>query len=173
MDKKEYIKAGKIIGAHGIRGGIKVYSYLESPKNFGKYKQFYIDGKAVEIELNFIKDNVAVLDIDGIRKRELAEELIGKEIYISKKDLPELKKGEFYYSDLIGLKVLENGKETGVIADIQNFGAGDIIEVKFNDERKTKMFNYNKTNFPEINKERGFAVLTSPEEEFVDNKPNA
>ncbi len=167
MDDKQYIKAGKVIGAHGIRGGLKVFSYLEKPANFGIYKNFLIDSKPIELELNFTKDNIAVIDIEGIRKRELAEAMIGKEIFMPRSELPALKKGEFYYTDIIGLKVIENGKETGVITDIQNFGSGDTIEIKFNDERKTKLFAYNKSNFPQLDKESGTATFNSPEEEFV------
>ncbi len=167
MKEQEYIKAGKIIGAHGIRGGMKVYSYLETPQNFEKYKKFFIDKTPVTLELNFVKDKVAVIDIEGIRKREIAETYIGKEIYILKSELPALTKDEFYYSELIGLKIIENGKETGVISDIQDFGAGEIFEIEFKDDRKTKLIIFNKTNFPEINKEKGYVVLNTPEEEFV------
>lgn len=169
MSKEEYIKAGKIIGAHGIRGGMKVYSYLESPKNFANYKKFFIDKQPVELELNFVKDTVAVIDIEGIRKRELAEAYIGKEIYILKSELPKLNKGEFYYTDLIGLKVKQNGKDTGTITNIQNYGAGEIIEIKFNNG-KTRLFAFSKKIFPEINKEAGYVILNAPEEEFDNSK---
>ena len=167
MEKKNLISAGKIVAVHGIRGGMKVFSYLEKPENFGKYKKFYLDGKEIELELNFVKGTVAVVDIEGIRKRELAETYIGKEIYIDKAEMPATKEDEFYYSDLVGLKVLENGKEIGKIEAVENFGAGDLFEISFNDKDKAnKLIAFKKDIFPEINIKEGFVVATFPEEEF-------
>ena len=169
MDKEKYIPIGKIVTAHGIRGGLKVFSYLEKPENFEKYKRFYIDGKEIKLELNFIKGTTVVIDIEGLRKRELAEALIGKEIFIGKDELPELKGDEFYYSDLIGLKVVEKatGKDIGEITAVENFGAGDLFEIKFKDSKdKNKLFAFSKKTFPNINVKDGFVEAVLPEEEF-------
>jgi len=161
----QHIKAGKIIGAHGIRGGLRVFSYLESPANFGKYKKYFIDGEPIELELNFVKDKVAVIDITGVRKRELAEAYIGKEIYMHRDELPKLAEGESYYSELIGLKLRHNNAEIGVLANISNFGAGEVAELELTNNTK-KLVIFNRTNFPEINKEQGYITIIFPEEEF-------
>lgn len=164
------ILAGKIVGAHGIRGGIKILSYLEKPQNFGVYKNFYIDSKRILLELNFVKNNIAVVNIEGVKKREQAEELVGKEVFIDKSELPKLAEGEFYYSDLIGLKVIEKGtfKEVGKIIAVENFGAGEVIEISFADKTKEKkLFAFNQKTFPKIDLQDGFAEIIFPEEEFV------
>ncbi len=169
MTDKNLISAGKIVGAHGIRGGLKVFSHLENPKNFENYQEFYIDGKQVKLELNFVKGNVAVIDIEGLRKRELAEELIGKEIFIDKTALPQLAEGEFYYADIIGLKVVEAGTgiEIGTVAAMEDYGAGDILEIKFkNPEKKNKLVAFTKSSFPKVDVAKGVVEANLPEEEF-------
>ncbi len=167
MQTPKLISAGKIVGVHGIRGGLKVLSYLEKPENFGHYKKFYIDNKEIELELNFVKNTVAVIDITGLRKREIAETYIGKEIFIDKSELPETKADEFYYSDLVGIKVMNKDKEIGTLTAIENFGAGDLFEITFSDKTKgQKLFPFKKEIFPEINTEKGFVQIVFPEEEF-------
>jgi len=167
MENIKLISAGKIVGVHGIRGGIKIHSNLESPENFATYKKFYIDGKEMKLALNFVKGNIAVVHLEGIRKREQAEEMVGKEIFIDKTEMPGLKGNEFYYSDLIGLKVMENGRHIGNMIDVANHGAGDIFEIEFlAKEKGTKFYPFKKTIFPKIDIPNGTVEMNSPEEEF-------
>jgi 16S rRNA processing protein RimM len=56
--------------------------------------------------------------------------LKGEELYVSRASLPEPEKGEFYQTDLIGMKVEDtNGAQLGTVSRIHNFGAGDMIEI--------------------------------------------
>ena len=77
---------------------------------------------------------VIIARIDGVNDRNMAETLRGTELFISRDDLPELKKdGEYYQSDLIGFSVVRNGNMLGKIVCFQNFGAGDIMELENGD----------------------------------------
>jgi 16S rRNA processing protein RimM len=148
---------------------MKIHSHLEKAENFKNFKKFYIDGKEVDLELNFVKGNVAVVDIDGIRKRELAETYIGKQVFIDKSEMPELTGEEFYYADLVGLKVKNEGKVVGEIIAVENYGAGDLFDIEFiADDKPTKLYPFRKEIFPVVDVKGGFVEMIIPEEEFSD-----
>lgn len=70
-----------------------------------------------------------IAHIDGIDDRNAAELLRGIELFINRDDLPALPDGEFYQADLIGMHVIRSGLTIGVVDNIQNYGAGDILEL--------------------------------------------
>ncbi len=168
MDKSKLISAGKIVGVHGIKGALRVHSFLEDPENFKNYKKFYLGDMPVKIKLNFTKPNIAIIQINNLTDRNEAEKLVGKEIYLDKSEMPELKNDEYYYSDLIGLKVIDgqNNKEIGQILNVTNFGAGDLFEIKFNDGKPARFFPFSKNIFPKIDISAKFVEIVFPEEEF-------
>lgn len=155
---KDIFLAGVVSSAQGIRGQVKVYSYLESPENFKKYKLYDSNGVKLGAKYSFSKKNFAILSLENIKDRNQAQELANQkfEIYIKRADLDGVDEGEFYNIDLIGLRVIELGqgelngssdisnnhkinlekvkditeKELGHITNILNFGAGDIVEVE-------------------------------------------
>ena len=153
-NKSKTIKAGKISSAHGVKGYVKIYSYLESPENFKLYQNFFDEsGNKIEIDFKFTKGNFIIAELNNIKSREEAEKAKGKEIFILKSDLPELQNDdEFYYDDLIGLEVIcsNTQKKLGTIKAVHNFGADDIVEIEYNDGNK-EIFNFNEKNFPELN----------------------
>ena len=163
-NNKELVLAGKISSPHGIKGLVKVFSYLDSPENFGSYKNYFdVEGKKIKLKYHFSKKNFAIIEINEVRDRNSAEKEREKEIFIDKKDLPQTEKNEFYHNDLIGLKVLDykTGIEIGHIIAIHNFGAGDIIEIETNDE-KCEMFSFDEKTFPKIEVKKSAIYLNRP-----------
>ena len=73
--------------------------------------------------------SVVIAKIDGVADRNSAEMLRGIELFINRDELPELKDGEYYQADLIGMRVIRDGVLLGVVDNIQNYGAGDILEL--------------------------------------------
>lgn len=139
---------GKIIAPHGVKGQVKVKSYSQ-PKDLLLSLALMIDGGG---ELKLAKRGVSkegiICAIEGVVNRNQAEELIGRDILCSKELLPEAEEDEFYINDLLQCVVLENGQEVGTVVSMQNFGAGDIVEIKFKDE--SAYLPFNKQYFPEI-----------------------
>ena len=77
--------------------------------------------------------------------------LIGEELLADKNNFPECKKNDFFYSDLEKCNVFDlNNKLIGKISGIFNFGAGDILEIKINEDNSTMLMNFDKYNFPKI-----------------------
>jgi 16S rRNA processing protein RimM len=130
MNTENKILVGKIVAPQGIRGEFRVQSFAAEPEDFKKFH--IICDKCESNAFHFIrvlKQNIIIAKIDGVNDRNTVETLRGTHLYISRDDLPELKKDEYYQSDLIGFDVIQDGKKIGVVDGFQNFGAGDIIEL--------------------------------------------
>lgn len=130
MTEEKRILIAEITTAHGIKGFVKVRSYaedeslLEEPLTDEKGKTFSLTLK------NALKGDW-VAQIDGVNDRNTAESLRGTKLYIDRAALPETNEGEYYIEDLKGLRVLdESGKEIGTLTGVENFGAGDLLDIK-------------------------------------------
>lgn len=130
MDNNTKILVGKIVAPQGIHGEFRVQSFAENPNDFKEFK--ILSDKFESAKFRFVrvlKTNVIIAKIDGINDRNTVETLRGTELFILRDDLPELKTGEYYQTDLIGFDVIRDGKKIGIVDGFQNFGAGDIIEL--------------------------------------------
>ena len=133
------IYVAKITKPHGIRGQARLISFTSNPGDVFNYPHLYDDemNKYI-IKLNAQNDNMFVITFNNNKSRSLVEEIAGTKLYITKDMMPEVQEDEFYYKDLVGLKILNNKQEPiGIIVEMHNFGAGDIIEMEFLNEKKT------------------------------------
>ncbi|HNY25288.1 MAG TPA: ribosome maturation factor RimM [Alphaproteobacteria bacterium] len=125
MSEKQKILVGKIVAAQGLRGEVRIQTFTENPSDFQNLK-------IENINLKFIRaagNDIAICKIDNVNDRTSAEALRGTELFINRDSLRALKAGEYYQSDLIGMVVEKNKDKIGTVAAIQNFGAGDILEL--------------------------------------------
>ena len=132
MVKSDKILVGKIVAPQGIRGEVRVQTYTQTPTDL-KTLKLYSD-KLSDNSFHFVRQlnpqsTVIIAKIDGVNDRNAAELLRGVELFINRSDLPELKDGEYYQADLIGMRVIRDGIELGVVDNIQNYGGGDILEL--------------------------------------------
>ena len=132
MENKEKILVGKIVAPQGIRGEVRVQTYTQKPTDL-KTLKLYSD-KLSDNSFHFVRQlkpqsTVIIAKIDGVNDRNAAELLRGVELFINRSDLPELKDGEYYQADLIGMRVIRGGIELGVVDNIQNYGGGGILEL--------------------------------------------
>ncbi len=159
------ILIGVISAAHGIKGEFVVKSFSRDPSCIDSLN--LVDGTSSPIKIHFIRVNNKggiICTSPSANSRNEAEKLIRTKLYCKREDLPDLKEDEFYHSDLIGIEVrsvdveqIKNKdcqvfKRVGVVKGIFDFGAGDLIEISF-DDGKDLMFLFNKDNFPEICKD--------------------
>lgn len=124
------ILIGRITGAHGIRGAVKLKSFAAQPADIANYGPLgTADGRTIEIlRLKPAKDEF-IADVLGLRDRNAAEALAGTELFVARDTLPQPVAGEFYLADLVGKSVSSAGKVLGTVTGIQNFGAGDLLEL--------------------------------------------
>ena len=100
-----------------------------------------------------------VARLSGIEDRNAAEAIKGLELYVTRAVLPELDEGEFYYHDLIGLDVDDfEDNRIGKVIMVDNYGAGDILEVSL-DDGGTKMFTMSSKEIPIVDFDKGRIVV--------------
>jgi 16S rRNA processing protein RimM len=137
---QDLINVGKISGLFGLKGYLKVFSYTEPRENILSYKHWLLKKSGKEQSAKVIGGQLqgknVVAQLEGIRDRDQAEVLLGWDVYISHGQLPALAKGEYYWTDLIGLDV-ENteGFHLGKVDSLFETGANDILLVKGEKER--------------------------------------
>lgn len=128
---------GKITGAHGLAGNLKVWSFAESSGTFAKGRTIFLRNEDASGLDKFCIQKVSerkkglLLNLAGITDRNLADELIGKEILIPRSTLPEPEKDTWYWQDLYGLHVWDDTLGgLGTVDSIFPTGAHDVLVVK-------------------------------------------
>ena len=129
---EEFISVGKVSGVFGVKGWIKVFSYTEYRENILAYSPWTLrkgnQTKQVVVLEGRIHSKTIVAYLKGIDSRDLAAELNGWEIIIDPEQLPKARKGEYYWRDLIGLKVkTTDDVDFGVIQQMLETGANDVV----------------------------------------------
>ena len=145
MNKKNFILAGSILGLHGLKGYIKVKSFLENPKDLFNFDKYLINNISFSsLILKFNKKSVFICELAGIDSMEEAKYFVKSDIFICRSSLPETDKDEIYLNDLISFTVeLESGLCLGKLVKFYDFGGGPIIGVKHGDEEKMLPFSKN------------------------------
>ncbi len=127
---------GRVVGAHGIRGWIKVQPYTEYMDTLLDYNVWWLgpeqgpwrEVKVLQSELH--TKGPAVL-LDDCPDRNASERLKGQLIAVPRCSLPEEDDGEHYWSDLMGMSVVnEAGEVLGVVVNLLETGANDVLIVK-------------------------------------------
>lgn len=134
---KDYLIIGKLGGAHGVRGEVKVIPLTDDVRRFSSLKDCLIlDEKehlkeTREVEKSRVDDSRTLIKFKGIDDRNEVSKLTGYYIGVSREDAVKLPEGRYFIADLIGLTVVDESRgDLGTIKDIINSGASDIIIVK-------------------------------------------
>jgi 16S rRNA processing protein RimM len=135
----DLIEVGHIIGAHGVRGQVKVFSHTDPRENLLTYSPWIISqgGQQRTLEVSGKRQGKNVIaSLEGISGRDQAMELTGANILIHRDQLPELEQGEYYWSQLIGLDVVTiDGEQLGQVDQMLETGANDVMVVQGERER--------------------------------------
>lgn len=155
QEKNNLILVGRINSPSGIRGNVIIKSFTDPAENI--FNMDILDKQHKPIQINKIGLNQRgfVCKLDGCHDRNQAEQLKGLELFCIRGNLPPIdQEDEFYISDLIGLKVLdEKSEQVGLVVAVHNFGAGDIIEIREKDTNKTNLYPFDLRTFPVITSE--------------------
>ncbi|HEX2762994.1 MAG TPA: ribosome maturation factor RimM [Allosphingosinicella sp.] len=125
-----------VAGAHGISGEVRLKLFAESVDSLARHKQVWVGERPLTLaSLKAGKQPIA--RFAGVADRDAAEALRGQLVAVERSALPPLQEGEYYHSDLIGLPCAsEGGDPIGTVAAIENFGAGDILDIEGPDGRR-------------------------------------
>lgn len=120
-----------VAGAHGIKGEVRLKLFADSVESLSRHSRVYVGGR--ELAVRDIRDGgkTAIARLEGISDRSAAEALRGELVEVDRADLAPLEEGEYYHADLVGLPCIdEGGKQIGRVVAVENFGAGDLLEVE-------------------------------------------
>lgn len=166
-EKPRRILIAEITGAHGIRGDVLVRTYTDAPEAVAAYGPLTdaTGQRSFSLRVVRVTPKGVVARVNGIDDRNGAEPLRGTKLYIERAKLPETGVAEFYHADLIGLRALSgDGAVLGEIVAVQNFGAGDLLELKPVDGSETEFIPFEDKWVPHIDLDAGTLVITRPAE---------
>ena len=161
------IQVGRVAGAFGVRGEVRITSFTAEPAALLDYKDLRREDGSIGLTLlsgRPAKGGV-VARAREIETREHAEALRGLKLFIPRAELPEPDEDEFYVTDLIGLSVeTADGAPLGTIKAVQDFGAGDLLEVAPVEGGATWYLPFTREAVPEVRLAEGKVVGVRPDE---------
>lgn len=137
-----YIVIGKIGSTYGVRGWLKIHSYTEYNATILDYKSWYLiddttPALTVSVEKGQVHGKGIIAKLAGINTPEAARLFTGKTIAIARSQLPALKNNEYYWSDLVGLTIInKNGEVYGSVSYLIATGSNDVLIIKDNDNKE-------------------------------------
>lgn len=136
MVQDKPVTLAAVTGAHGVTGDVRLKLFGEGIATLKQHSSF--NGGALTLKsLRDDKKGGAIARFDEVNDRNAAEALRGTALSIPRSSLPALAQDEYYHADLIGLAaVCETGEVLGQVIDVQNYGAGDVIEIERADGKR-------------------------------------
>jgi 16S rRNA processing protein RimM len=157
---------GRFGAPHGVRGEIRLQSFTADPLAISTYGPLSDSSGArqfVIVALRAQGKDMLVAQVEDVSDRSGADKLTGVELYLPRARLPEPEEDEFYLSDLEGLRAETTGGETlGHILRVQNFGAGDILEIMPDGGGETILLPFTKSVVPVVDVAGGRVVVAPP-----------
>jgi 16S rRNA processing protein RimM len=163
----DLIQVGRVAGAFGVRGEVRITSFTAEPLALLDYKTLVREDGAPGLTLTSGREakGGVVARAREIETREQAEALRGLKLFIPRSALPDPEEDEFYITDLIGLAVqTAEGEALGVVKSVQDFGAGDLLEVAPAAGGPTWYLPFTRDAVPEVRISEGVVVAAPPAE---------
>jgi 16S rRNA processing protein RimM len=164
-ERQDMVLVGTIAGAHGIKGEVRLRSFVAEPSAIASYGPFVTaTGEAIEIVRLKPQKGGFIASLKGVTDRNRAEALKGRELFAPRGRLPEVKAGEVYVHDLIGLTVrLKDESVLGKVVAVPNYGAGDLLEVEIVNRPETVLIPFADGYVPKVDVAHGVIVADLPE----------
>jgi len=167
---EERVCLGVMVGAHGVRGLVKVKSFTEDPADVAAYGPVSdaAGHRHWRLEVTGQAKGVVLVRIQGVTDRDAAQALHGTRLYVERAALPALEEAEtFYHADLIGLRVEDgDGRNLGTVRAVENYGAGDVLDVAGPDGQSF-LLAFTRAAVPLVDLAGGRLVAAPPDEVVV------
>ena len=157
---------GRVAGAFGVKGEVRITAYTDDPAALLRYRDLRREDGTPGLTLTAGRPQKGAFvgRAQEIATREEAEALRGLQLYVPRDMLPPPDEDEFYLADLIGLAAVDpDGVEIGRIKSVQNFGAGDLLEIA-PASGPTWWLPFTKEAVPEVRIADGVIVAVRPAE---------
>lgn len=137
-DSGKRVALAAVAGAHGIKGEVRLKLFSDSVDSLARHPRLFVAGREMAVHSIKGTPKAAIARFEGIADRSAAEALRGSLVEVDRTALPPLQDGEFYHADVIGLPCVDDaGAVVGTVAAVENFGAGDLLEVEKPDGKRT------------------------------------
>jgi len=124
--RKEYIEAGELVTTHGVRGEVKVLTWLDCPEMLCEFDRCRIDGKEYKIESCRVQKTCNLVKLAGIDTMEGAQSMRGKIIELYRDDIDD---EIIFAAELIGMDVYCDGKKIGTISEVLDYPGNAVYVV--------------------------------------------
>lgn len=164
-EKAQRILLGRIVAAHGIRGDVVIDSYTGNPEDIGAYGPLATEDGTRRLDIRVVRATPkgVVAHVGGIADRNGAEALKGTALYALRDQLPATEEGEYYYADLVGLTAVDvSGERIGMVVAVQNYGAGDLLELRLEGQHATELVPFTDAFVPIVDIAQGRVVVSMP-----------
>ena len=166
-DPERLVLVGRVAGAFGVRGEVRIRAYTDSPLALLNYRELRRANGTPAITLvsgRSWKESL-IARVKDVGTKTEADALKGLDLYALRAALPPVEaEDEFYLADLIGLRAeAPDGTPLGVIKAVQNFGAGDLLEVE-PVKGASWLVVFSQESAPEIDIAAGRIVVVRPPE---------
>ena len=136
MGTDKPVTLAAVSGAHGVTGEVRLKLFGEGVAALKRYRAFNDSGLTLEKVRDDGKGG-AIARFAEVTDRTAAEKLRGTALTVPRSSLPALADGEYYYADLIGLPAVSTeGDDLGECIAVENFGAGDVLEIRKPDGKR-------------------------------------
>lgn len=133
--RQDYVTLGRLGMPHGVKGWLKLHSFTDPLENILGYRRFLVleGGQLRELEIDDSRPQGKsfIAHVKGCDDRELARQYTGRDLLIAKAELPALELGEYYWHQLVGLRVQNlRGETLGVVTHLIETGANDVLVLR-------------------------------------------
>ena len=140
MTSGRRILLGRVAGAFGVRGEVKLLSWTDPRAALFRYQPWILRAGETEREIDGVRGRdtgkLVIATFPGVDSREQAEALFGTEIWVPRERLPDPAPGEYYWVDLEGLRVVTvDGVPLGTVSHLFETGANPVMVVAGDRER--------------------------------------
>ena len=126
-----------VAGAHGVGGEVRLKLFAEGLDSLKRHKILFAGERPLTLTAIRPGSAGAIARFAGIADRSAAEALRGTLLTGPRDALPPLGEGEYYHADLIGLACVDGeGAALGTVVAVENFGAGDLLEIERPDGKR-------------------------------------
>lgn len=136
MAQDQPVTLAAVIGAHGVTGEVRLKLFGDGVATLKQHRAFN-EGALTVVKLKDDGKGGAIARFAEVTDRTAAEKLRGTALTVPRASLPPLGEGEYYYADLIGLPAVStSGDDLGTCVAVENFGAGDVLEIERPDGKR-------------------------------------
>lgn len=138
MEENGFLTIGKIVGAHGVRGLLKVVSYAESAALFRLEDTVVLEdpsGGRQRVTFDTVKphNRTLLVSLAQITDRDQARALTGSSLRVPRSCLPKVDAGTYYWADLIGMAVFDTDRKyLGLLKKVMATGSNDVYVIRDN-----------------------------------------